>query len=189
MAKKPSTFLNMVGTLWAITFFSSMALGFVYEITKHPIAQAAIEKKINAIREVIPDFNNNPLEEVYVVEMENDAFQIYPAKMDNEPIAFAVEAISTKGFSGDIKILVGLLPDGTIHRIAVLESQETPGLGDKIRAEKSDFSKQFFDKNPDRFVLKVKKDGGSVDAITAATISSRAFCDAVQKAYRAFQAR
>ena len=84
-------------------------------------------------------------------------------------------------------MLVGFLPDGTIKDIAVLENKETPGLGDKMLKSKSNWSTQFEEKNPANFKLKVKKDGGDVDAITAATISSRAFCDAVQRAYNALE--
>ena len=69
--------------------------------------------------------------------------------------------------------------------ITVLEHKETPGLGTKMTEPL--FKNQFIQKNPSEFILKVKKDGGPVDAITAATISSRAFCDAVQRAYNTLQ--
>ncbi len=80
--------------------------------------------------------------------------------------------------------MVGMLPDGTINQIFVLEQKETPGLGTKIKDPK--FKDQFLKKNPASWKMLVKKDGGEVDAISAATISSRAFCDAVQKAYDSF---
>ena len=80
--------------------------------------------------------------------------------------------------------MVGFKPDGSINNISVLDQKETPGLGTKMKEPK--FKNQFLDKNPAIFTLKVKKDGGQVDAITAATISSRAYCDAVQKAYHGF---
>jgi len=83
--------------------------------------------------------------------------------------------------------MVGFLPDGTIYDVEVLDHKETPGLGDKIDRKKSDFTRQFQNKNPGAFSLTVKKDGGSVDAITAATISSRAFCNAVQRAYDVYR--
>jgi electron transport complex protein RnfG len=83
--------------------------------------------------------------------------------------------------------MVGFKPDGTIHNISVLDHAETPGLGSKIEKSSSSWSEQFNGKNPTDFQLQVRKDGGDVDAITAATISSRAYCDAVQKAYKAFQ--
>jgi electron transport complex protein RnfG len=82
--------------------------------------------------------------------------------------------------------MVGFSPDGTIRNTAVLEHKETPGLGDKMETEKSDFPDQFKGENPADFGLSVTKDGGDVDAITAATISSRAFCDAVDRAYKTF---
>ncbi|MFA6378280.1 MAG: RnfABCDGE type electron transport complex subunit G [Candidatus Omnitrophota bacterium] len=187
MSKKPSTFFNMVWTLFIISFFSSAALGFVYELTKGPIAKATLEKKIRAIQEVVPAFDNNPLEEVYKVDVDAGTLFFYPAKKQDKLVGTAVETFTTKGFSGTIKLMVGLLPDGTINKIVVVEAHETPGLGDKIKSEKSNFSKQFMSKNPSVFMLKVKKDGGSVDAITAATISSRAFCDAVTRACQSYK--
>jgi electron transport complex protein RnfG len=81
--------------------------------------------------------------------------------------------------------MAGFRPDGTIINISVLEQKETPGLGTKMT--EPGFKDQFNEKNPAEFQLKVKKDGGPVDAITAATISSRAFCDAVQRAYNTLQ--
>jgi Na+-translocating ferredoxin:NAD+ oxidoreductase subunit G len=82
-------------------------------------------------------------------------------------------------------LMVGLLPDGSINNISVIQQNETPGLGTKMKEPK--FKDQFNKKNPSEFKFKVKKDGGHVDAITAATISSRAFCDAVDRARRNYQ--
>ena len=80
--------------------------------------------------------------------------------------------------------MVGMWKDGTINKVEVTDQKETPGLGTKM-AEPA-FKNQFEGKNPAKFVLKVKKDGGDVDAITAATISSRAVCDAIARAYKAY---
>lgn len=77
--------------------------------------------------------------------------------------------------------------DGSIHDVVHLEHKETPGLGDKIEKSKSNWSNQFRGKNSANFPLKVKKDGGDVDAITASTISSRAYCDAINRAYKVFK--
>jgi electron transport complex protein RnfG len=98
-----------------------------------------------------------------------------------------VETFTNQGFSGRFKLMVGFAPDGTIIDIAVLQHSETPGLGNKMEKSKSDFSLQFMGKNPETFKLAVKKDRGDVDAITASTITSRAYCDAVQRAYKAFK--
>jgi electron transport complex protein RnfG len=116
---------------------------------------------------------------------EGDSLDIYPAKMNGEIVGYAVNTYTKKGFSGNISLMAGFKPDGTILDITVLEHKETPGLGTKMT--EPEFKDQFADKNPGEFVLKVKKDGGPVDAITAATISSRAFCDAVQRAYNTLQ--
>ena len=80
--------------------------------------------------------------------------------------------------------MVGFHPDGTINNIAVLEQKETPGLGTKMKDEK--FIRQFRDKDPATFNLKVKKDQGDVDALTGATITTRAFGEATQLAYDVF---
>ena len=82
--------------------------------------------------------------------------------------------------------MVGLLPDGTINDISVLEHKETPGLGDKMDKKKSGFSLQFQGKDPVDFTISVTQDGGDIQAITASTVSSRAFCDAVIRAYNAY---
>ncbi len=184
MAKKESTLVNMLIALFVITFVASTSLGLVYQVTKEPIAAAKLAKKIEAIQNVVPEFNNQPNTEEYKVATEDgDSLTLYPAKKDNELVGTAVESSTNLGFSGEIKIMVGFLPDGTIKDVAVLEHKETPGLGDKMERKKSDWSIQFQGKNPASFKIAVKNDGGEVDAITASTISSRAFCDAVERAY------
>lgn len=183
MAKIESSFFNMVLVLFLVTFISATALGFIYEITKGPIEIARLEKKNEAIRAVVPEFNNSPTLESYRMIAEGGELIFYPAKMNGELVGTAVETFSHRGFSGTIRLMVGFLPDGTIYRIEVLEHRETPGLGDKMESGKSDFSLQFKNQHPDTFRLKVKKDGGDVDAITATTISSRAYCEGVQLAF------
>jgi len=187
MAKKESTFFNMTATLLVVTFLSSAALGFVYEITKEPIAGAKLEKKKAAISEVVPVFDNNPIDEKSEIDFNGGKITFYPAKKEEQLVGTAVETFTNQGFAGMIKLMVGLLPDGTISDIAVIEHLETPGLGNKIEKSKSSFSEQFKGKQPMEFILAVKKDGGDVDAITAATISSRAYCDAVKRAFAAYQ--
>ncbi len=186
MAKMESSLGNMLLSLFIITFLASSALGAVYSLTKEPIAAALLAKKNAAISEVIPEFNNTPSTEVYKVPVDGDTLYFYPGKMNDELVGTAVETFTKIGFSGSIKIMVGLLPDGTINDITVLKHAETPGLGDKMEKKKSDWSLQFNGKNPSDYRLSVKKDGGDVDAITASTISSRAFCDAVSRAYKTY---
>ncbi len=194
MAKKESTFTNMVFTLFLVTLLASTALALVYEATKGPIEEAKRLKKMNAIAEVVPEFDNDPGTDVRKLGTGKDTLYFYRALMGDEVIGIAVESYTYTGFSGLVKIMVGFLPDGTIYNTSVLEHAETPGLGDKMIKEKSldkatglSWSSQFDGKNPGSDNIQVKQDDGEVDAITAATISSRAFCDAVQRAYDGLQ--
>ena len=190
MAKKGSTFSNMVFTLFLVTLIASTALALVYEVTKEPIAEAKRLKKMNAIGEVVADFDNDPGAEVNKLGIGKDTLYFYRARMGDKLSGIAVETFTYTGFSGLIKLMVGFKPDGSIYDISVLEHAETPGLGDKMIQSKSfdkstglSWSSQFMNKNPQSYNLMVKQDYGDVDAITAATISSRAYCDAVQRAY------
>ncbi|MFH1000764.1 MAG: RnfABCDGE type electron transport complex subunit G [Bacteroidota bacterium] len=179
-AKTQSTFFNMVIVLFVVTSLAGLALGSVYNLTKEPI-EIAKQKKLNdAIKAVLPEFDQ--IQEKTVQEADGtEILQFYIAKKDSVVIGTAVNTYTMKGFSGLIKLMVGFLPDGSIHNISVLEHKETPGLGTKMAEPK--FKDQFIGVHPAEFNLKVKKDKGDVDAITAATISSRAFGDAAQRAY------
>ncbi|EKD31709.1 MAG: transporter [uncultured bacterium] len=180
---KVSSLKNMVLTLFSITFVASALLAGVYAITKDPIDAAQIAKTNNAISNVVPKFDNDPSADMFVKEIDGKSFKVYPAKLAGAFVGCAIETFSTGGFGGRIVLMVGFNADGTINNTAVLSHTETPGLGDKMVEGKSNFSVQFKGKNPADFKLIVKKDGGDVDAITASTISSRAFCDAVTKSY------
>jgi electron transport complex protein RnfG len=173
----------MILSLTIISIIMAIALGFVYEKTKDPIAKGQQAKITNAIAEVLPEFDNDPTKEMMQIEGEN--LIVYKATKGGKWIGSAVKTYSPKGFAGDIVLMVGFLPDGTINNISVVEQKETPGLGTKMKEPK--FKDQFKNKNPESYKVMVKKDGGDVDAITASTISSRAFCDAVNRAFEAFK--
>ena len=186
MAKTESTLKNMVLSLTLVALGASACLGFIYEITKGPIETTALNKKLDAIKQVVPDFNNNPDAEMFRLPTgEGDSLDVYPAKNDSVLIGYAVNTYTNNGLSGNITIMAGFKTDGTIINITVLTHKETPGLGTKMT--EPEFKDQFMNKNPKEFSLVVDKDGGPVDAITAATISSRAFCDAIQRAYNTLQ--
>lgn len=191
MAKMQSSLRNMILSLTLISLGASAALGFVYEMTKGPIETSAMNKKLDAIKQVVPAFTNDPNQEMFLLPTgEGDSLEVYPAKNGEEIVGYAVKSYTNNGFSGYIGFMVGFTPAGVIYNISVLEQKETPGLGTKMVPEgtpdKPEFKDQFKGKDPADFVLKVKKDGGPVDAITAATISSRAFCDGIQRAYNTF---
>jgi len=180
MAKTESNLKNMILTLLVITVVASFALGSIYNLTKGPIEQSKRLKKELAIKKVVPEFDSIMTCKVKP-EDGTDSLVFNKVYKNNELVGTAIETYTDKGFGGRIRLMAGFLPDGTIKNIEVLELKETPGLGTKMVEPK--FKDQFNDKNPDSFKLVVKKDGGDVDAITAATISSWAFCDAVQRAY------
>ena len=185
MAAKKDTLFNMFIAMFVICVVSGGVLGVVYNATKDPIAAAETAKKTEAIKNVLPEFNE--LKETMVKSAMEDAeipfYLAYDA--NNNFIGAAVETFTNKGFSGNISLMVGILADGTVNNISVLQHAETPGLGSKM--SEPSFKDQFNNKNASSFNFNVKKDGGDVDAITAATISSRAFCDAVNRALSTFE--
>ncbi len=187
MANIESNFKNMVLTLLIITLIASAALGLVYQVTKEPIAQAQQAKINNAIKAVLPEFDNQPASAAYTRKVDDGEVILYPATRNGQPVGVAIKTFTKKGFAGLIELMVGFLPDGSIYKVEVISHKETPGLGDKIEPKKSNFSTQFEGKNPETFKLMVKKDGGDVNAITASTISSRAYCDALNRAYQALK--
>ena len=190
MAKTESTFLNMLVVLTVITLIAGAALGYVYDLTKDTIAETEKKQQIEAVQMVAPEFDNSPIDEKYSLKIGADSLEvtIFPAKKDGEKVGAAVETVTKKGFSGEIKVMVGFNADGSIRNYKVLKHAETPGLGSKMdewfRTDKN--AQSILGKNPATDRLTVSKDGGSVDAITAATISSRAFLDAIQTAYNAY---
>ncbi len=185
-SKKESTFKNMVVTLFVVAVVAALALGSVYVITKKPIELAKKKKQELAIKAVLPAFDS--LRTIKVLDADgDDSLKFNVATKSGKLVGVAVNSYTEKGFGGRIEVMVGLLTDGTINNTSILSMKETPGLGTKLYKKKSNFSNQFIGKNPATFKLKVTKDGGQVDAITAATISSRAFCDALQRAYDTFE--
>ncbi len=134
-------------SLTIISIIMAIALGFVYQKTKDPIEKSKQAKITNAIAEVLPAFDNNPVKEMKKIEGEN--LVLYKATKNGELVGIAVKTYSHKGFAGDIILMVGFLPDGTIYNISVIDQKETPGLGTKMKEPK--FINQFKQKNPETF--------------------------------------
>lgn len=184
MAKKESTFTNMLLTLLIVTAISSLAASGVYNLTKGPIAEVKRLKQERAIKQVMPGFTE--LERMAAIPPKGgDSLVLFKGLENGSNIGVAVNTYTNMGYSGLIKMMVGFQADGTINNYEVLEHKETPGLGTKMT--EPDFKDQFKGKNPATFKLSVTKDGGDVDAITAATITSRAVCDAIQRAYDTYE--
>lgn len=174
----------MVICLSLVCLVCSALLGGVNAATKDAIDKAVMDKVNKSIALVVPSFDNVPSEEKFNVIVGADSFAVYPAKKAGQIVGYAVETFTSKGFGGTIKLMVGFDMDGNIVNTSVLSHSETPGLGSKMTESK--FAGQFCGKNPATFKLQVRQNGGDVDAITASTITSVAFCDAMEKAYQVF---
>ncbi len=184
---KESNLKNMVLSLLVITLVSSATLGFMYNLTKGPRADAEANKLQLAVKKVLPAYTNNPVAEKYTLpnpDGEGAELVCYPALNNEKPVGVAIETWTMNGFSGLIRLMVGFSQEGEIVEVVVLEQKETPGLGTKMGDPS--FKDQFKGLIPGGEKFKVKKDGGDIDAITAATISSRAFIDALNRANRAY---
>jgi len=183
-----SSFKNMVVVLSLVCLGAAAVLGGVYVLTEKPIEAAQVAKINNAIGGVVPDFTNDPFAEKYEVEADGKTFVVYPAVNDGTPVGYAIESYTTKGFGGKIVMMVGFTTSGEIKGVSVISHAETPGLGAKITDPTQHFVTQFEGKNPGdpNFKFAVTKDGGNLDAITASTITSRAYIDALESAYKVF---
>ena len=195
----------MLLVLTGVTAISVAFLAYVNELTKGPIAEANAKTLNKALKQVLPEFTNNPVGESDTIFSEKDGkkvvdFIVYPAKKGEEWVGSAVES-KAMGFGGELKVLVGFDAKGKIYNYSLLAHTETPGLGSKAdkwfgaydatKGEKAvthEMSKKsIIGMSPGEGELKVSKDGGQVDAITASTITSRAFLNAINKAYEAYK--
>jgi len=171
--------------LFAICIVCSGLLAGVYALTKEPIDAAAKAKNEAAIKEVLPE-TAVTIEEERTVDFEGASYAYNLAYDETGNVVGCAINVAPVGFGGPIAIKVGFDINGVIFNTKVLSQAETPGLGAKC-VEPS-FSDQFKGWNPAEKKLSVKKDGGDVDAITASTITSRAYSDGLLLATKVFQA-
>lgn len=189
MAKRESTFINMVVVLAIVTLVAGGALGGVYTLTKDAIDAAKLKAMNDAISNVLPPFDE--LGEARQLNPDGGPAEVsaFPAYLNGELVGVAVSSYTRNGFSGHIGVMVGIDSEGIISGYQVLEHKETPGLGSKMgvwfnNADKP--SQNIIGRNPGTSRLAVTKDGGDIDAITASTITSRAFLEAVIRAHAGF---
>lgn len=184
-----STLLNMTSVLLGITLVASAGVGVVNMITTEPIAKAKEAATTAALKEVLPAFEQTTSEELSIDQM---PILVYTAKNGDQIAGYAVESMSKQGFAGVVRLMVGFTPEGEVVNVNVLEQTETPGLGTKmadvgnpllgsVQGQRLENKKLVDGK------LAVTKDGGDVDALTAATISSRAYVDAINRAWMAYK--
>lgn len=183
--------------LTIITLVSGVALGAVYEITKAPIANAQEEAKQEAYKQVFEDADSFDDLEVDAKEAAeavkaagvDDGAEIneaVEAKQGGETIGYVITATDPNGYGGDIQVSVGIQNDGTVNGIAILSINETAGLG--MKASEPEFYEQYSGKQTGHFY--VSKDGGEgeqIDAISGATITTRAVTGAVNASLGYYQ--
>ncbi len=177
-----SSFKNMVIVLFCITMIASAAVGGVYMVTKEPIAEAKVAATKAALEQVLPPFDSTIQSEFILDAM---PIRVHQAFSGDQTVGYAVESETKSGYSGQFNIMVGLTPDGELINIDILSHKETPGLGSKMSESGNNLISSLQGKMLSEVNLKVKKDGGDVDALTAATITSRAYLDAVSRALKA----
>ena len=194
--KKQSGFIKDAIILFAITLISGLILGFVYDITKAPIAAAAKAAKNEAYAVVFPDakdFDENDTEKAKIAETADeisgkgfghvniDAVVDAKDKSGNN-IGRVITATSKDGYNGTVQLSVGIKSDGTVVGITFLTLAETPGLG--MRAGEKNFYSQFANKNTKEFKLVKGSAGGDneISAISGSTITSSAVTNAVNAA-------
>lgn len=180
MKKLESSLVNMVVVLTVISVIAGGLLAYINKVTQEPIAAINEKNLQDGIKKVILGSETGELNVEQPVE--TDGFVIYQTDKGT-----AVKAVEN-GFGGPLEVLVGFDEAGNILGYTVLSTVETPGLGVKAdtwfqKGQKGDI----IGKNPGEKELSVSKDGGEIDAITASTITSRAFLNAVNHAYKAYK--
>lgn len=184
-----STLLNMTAVLFGITLVASAGVGAVNMITEEPIAQAKEAATVAALNEVLPAFDATADEQMTIDEM---PIKVYTATREGAVAGYAVQTMTKQGFGGAVRLMVGFTPEGEVVNVKVLEQTETPGLGTKMADEGNPLlgsvkGQRLEEKKLVDGKLAVTKDGGDVDALTAATISSRAYVDAINRAWMAYK--
>ncbi len=161
--------------------------------TRDDIAQRALEDRQNSLAQVIPDsiHDNNLATDTLVLKNEQgNEVVAYVATKEGKVTGVAFET-SSPGYSGAIKVMLGVDPEGRILGARVLAHKETPGLGDKIEVKKGDWILRFTGLsigNPPLDKWKVKKDGGIFDQFAGATITPRAVVKAITEGLKFFDA-
>jgi len=181
----------MVAALFFVTLLSAGALGFVHDLTEDAIAEAKAGAQSAAINRVLPGIGELGEPVSLLPEGCSDSVVVYPAYREGTLIGYAVKSSSERGFSGYLSIMAGLDTLGNFTGYEVLEHKETPGLGSKMTEWFRNPGKpgqNVIGKNPASTRFEVSKDGGDIDAITASTITSRAFLEALRNGWEGSRA-
>ena len=188
---------NMLVNAFVLGLFAIIGtalVAYINEITKDQVAENKRLHTLKKLHELIPsELHDNDLEQD-TTQVEDDLLGIgkmvvYRARKNNKPIAAIIQSVAPDGYSGKIRLLVAINYDSSLAGVRVTDHLETPGLGDAIESQKSDWINIFKDKslsNPQAEKWTVKRDNGDFDQITSATITSRAVIKATYKTLQYF---
>lgn len=181
--------IRSVLVLVLIGLASAIVLAGLNELTRERIEQEQQTRALAAVAGMLPtgSYDNDLLDDSITISIdsfERDAV-VYRARRADVPVAAVIDLTTPRGYSGDIRLLIAVNVDGTIRQVNVLEHRETPGLGDRIEARRSDWLKQFAgrslrDPQPDGWAP--DRRGGEFDTLTSATITVAAIIEAVMRA-------
>ncbi|MBU1345299.1 MAG: RnfABCDGE type electron transport complex subunit G [Proteobacteria bacterium] len=181
---------RLVIALTLVCVVAAAALAVVDKATKGARDNQDRLANLEAINAVLPEHDNEPDKDTK--ELEGITF--YLGKKDGQVVGIAFAQVSSKGYSGDIEVMLGVNPNGELYGIDVVKHMETPGLGAKIDSPETGnkFKNQFFAKERPAPLLitsniSPEKDGGEIQAISGATISPRAVCEAVRNGVELFE--
>lgn len=190
--------LTTAGVMVAFTVVGTLLLSSTFMTTRAPIAESEREAKLKLLEQVLPRTLHDNALLADAVELpaggdlgNREVTLAYRGRLAGQASAVILEATAPDGYSGDIKLLIGIKADGELAGVRVLAHKETPGLGDYIDIAHGDWITRSFDgqsvsRTPEE-QWKVKKDGGSFDYMAGATITPRAVVKAVHKALRYFE--
>jgi electron transport complex protein RnfG len=178
--------VRMVVTLVVISLLAGLVLAVTNKATKEPIEKARKAELESGLKKVLPPTDNNLLETTFSTNLGGREWTFYIGKYKGQYVGSAAKSYSDNGYGGRIEVIIGITTGVTIHAVSILKSNETPGLGSKVT--ESDFLNQFKGRRceQDTKWISIKKDGGEIQAITGATISSRAVTEAIKKAVDAY---
>lgn len=179
--------------LTLVTAVAALILALVEGATRAPIAEQRRLQMVRALQAVLPPADNDPAADTVRLVFGTDKKgqprerTFYRGRQGGELTGIAFAVTAPDGYSGDIDIMVGVAPDGTVTGVAILRHAETPGLGDKIATPA--YTGSFRGKRLEGSDWRVKKDGGEFDQLTGATISPRAVVGAIRGGLEFFHAR
>lgn len=195
MAAKHMLTTSLLLGLFAIV--GTLMVALTFEETEERIADNEYQALLRSLNELVPaesydnDITSDTIEVTSRPLLGNKkSHTIYRARMKGTPIAAVISTVAPDGYNGAIKLLVAIRYDGTVSGVRVLNHRETPGLGDGIEIERSDWIRSFDShslNDPDELGWHVKKDGGIFDQFTGATITPRAVVKAVHNALKYFE--